>query len=384
MLIELHGGNFRNKGALKMLITTKKMLEMKYPLARFVADASVGTDKELDSLGIEKMYIRRNWMGSRYFRIKFALQKIIAHLDVKYPNLFKERITLNKVDAIVDIAGFAYTDQWGYKPAQDFSSLARWYKKNGKKVILMPQAFGSFTSVQIKDAMKKIIDDADMINARDSSSFDNLMDISQSGNVHKNSDITLFENYKTNNIASNDNNKVAIIPNMRMLDRGGDFWKDNYTKTLDNIIIVCKEIGVQPIMVIHDHSGEDQKIHKLVKSRIECKSITDPWELKEYLSNCRFVVGSRFHGLVAALSTGVPVLSLGWSHKYKEILNDFNVSKYLIDENNISKDQISILLSELSEIESNNKTRSIIMQEFMNKKEKNSNMWQQVFAILNK
>ena len=384
MLIELHGGNFRNKGALKMLITTKKMLEAKYPQARFVADASVGTDEELESLGIEKLYIRRNWMGSRYFRPKFAIQRLVADFDRKFPNLFKDKLTLNKVDAIVDIAGFAYTDQWGFKPTQDFSSLSQWYKNNGKKVILLPQAFGSFTSSQIKQAIEKVIDNADMINARDASSYDNLNNIKSSHNVYQNSDITLFENYKTDNRATLKHSKVAIIPNMRMLDRGGDFWKSNYINSLDNIIKVCEELEVEPIMVIHDHSGEDKKIHTLINSKIKCQSITDPWELKEYLSNCRFVVGSRFHGLVAALSTGVPVLSLGWSHKYKELLNDFNVSKYLIDEKNNSKNEMHDLISELSEIEKNNEIRRVIMEEFMKKKNKNKQMWEKVFSILEK
>ena len=40
-------------------------------------------------------------------------------------------------------------------------------------------------------------------------------------------------------------------------------------------------------------------------------------------------MGSRFHALVAALSQGIPVAALGWSHKYAELLGEFGLREFV-------------------------------------------------------
>lgn len=42
------------------------------------------------------------------------------------------------------------------------------------------------------------------------------------------------------------------------------------------------------------------------------------------------VVGSRFHSLVFALKQDVPTVTLGWSHKYKELMSPFGLSDFCI------------------------------------------------------
>lgn len=53
-----------------------------------------------------------------------------------------------------------------------------------------------------------------------------------------------------------------------------------------------------------------------------------PDELKTLISRCYVFVGSRYHSLVAALSTGVPSLSVGWSHKYDGLLSLFDLRQF--------------------------------------------------------
>ena len=50
-------------------------------------------------------------------------------------------------------------------------------------------------------------------------------------------------------------------------------------------------------------------------------------ELKGIIGRCDAYVASRYHSMVAALSTGVPTMVVGWSHKYPEVLDMFGQSQ---------------------------------------------------------
>ncbi|OHE88786.1 MAG: hypothetical protein A3G75_07525, partial [Verrucomicrobia bacterium RIFCSPLOWO2_12_FULL_64_8] len=48
-------------------------------------------------------------------------------------------------------------------------------------------------------------------------------------------------------------------------------------------------------------------------------------ELKHVIAAHKVLVGSRFHGMIAALDVGTPPLVLGWGHKYAEVLKEFDL-----------------------------------------------------------
>jgi polysaccharide pyruvyl transferase WcaK-like protein len=49
-----------------------------------------------------------------------------------------------------------------------------------------------------------------------------------------------------------------------------------------------------------------------------------PLELKAEIAGCDLGVVSRYHSCVAALSSGVPIVVVGWHYKYGELLQHFN------------------------------------------------------------
>lgn len=59
-------------------------------------------------------------------------------------------------------------------------------------------------------------------------------------------------------------------------------------------------------------------------------------EIRAYIGKCRFLVASRFHAMIAGLQQKVPVLLVGWSHKYQEVLDFFELGQYAIDFSNLS------------------------------------------------
>ena len=54
-------------------------------------------------------------------------------------------------------------------------------------------------------------------------------------------------------------------------------------------------------------------------------------QLQAMIGQCRFMVASRFHAMVFALSMQVPVMVVGWSHKYGEVMEQFGLEGYAVD-----------------------------------------------------
>lgn len=63
-------------------------------------------------------------------------------------------------------------------------------------------------------------------------------------------------------------------------------------------------------------------------------------EIRAYLGKCRFLVASRFHAMIGALEKKVPVLLVGWSHKYQEVLDFFQLGQYAIDFSNLTAESL--------------------------------------------
>ena len=54
-------------------------------------------------------------------------------------------------------------------------------------------------------------------------------------------------------------------------------------------------------------------------------------ELRRVISGSRVLVTSRFHAMISGLSTCVPTVVVGWSHKYREVLDDFGLVEHGMD-----------------------------------------------------
>jgi polysaccharide pyruvyl transferase WcaK-like protein len=48
------------------------------------------------------------------------------------------------------------------------------------------------------------------------------------------------------------------------------------------------------------------------------------------------LVTSRFHAMISGLSTCTPTVVVGWSHKYREVLDDFGLADFGMDSTTLS------------------------------------------------
>jgi colanic acid/amylovoran biosynthesis protein len=63
-------------------------------------------------------------------------------------------------------------------------------------------------------------------------------------------------------------------------------------------------------------------------------------QVKSVIGNCDLLLSSRYHALIAAMSQGIPSSSIGWSHKYDELMSEVGLSSSVIS---LSKTKEDIL-----------------------------------------
>ena len=339
MKIEIHGGQFRNKGAQKMLRTIVDKLRNIDPNIEIYCDPVCGTKEQLNSVGVNAFSFSRGWMGGRLFVLKMFIQILLGRVKIG--------TQFTNMDIMIDISGFSYSDQWGYKPTKHAALLASYYKKRNKKVFLMPQAFGPFESDEIRMEIQKLIHYSDRAWVRDKMSHEYLIKaVGENTKIRRAPDIT--QNFK---VTSNAKHKVykqkarlALIPNVRM--RAATSFQ-NITEYVGILEQAASSPKIEEaVVIIHDDTGED---YDLVRTSTKLKQLTvinlsDAEELKKKISEFDLVISSRYHGLIAALSQNIPVISLGWSHKYVELMNEYGLGRYHIPDNAID---VNMLINEL-------------------------------------
>jgi colanic acid/amylovoran biosynthesis protein len=102
-----------------------------------------------------------------------------------------------------------------------------------------------------------------------------------------------------------------------------------------------------------------RRIAELV-NRPECllpKLTLDAEALRALIGECRFLVASRFHAMISGLATGVPTMLVGWSHKYAEVLEMFDLEKYALDYAELSEDALRQLFERLEREEEDVRSR---------------------------
>lgn len=62
-------------------------------------------------------------------------------------------------------------------------------------------------------------------------------------------------------------------------------------------------------------------------------------ELRRLISHGQVLVTSRFHAMISGLATCTPTVVVGWSHKYREVLDDFGLVEFGMDSSELESPQ---------------------------------------------
>lgn len=62
--------------------------------------------------------------------------------------------------------------------------------------------------------------------------------------------------------------------------------------------------------------------------------------LRAMIATSRLLITSRFHGMISGLATGTPTFVVGWSHKYAEVLTEFELDEFAVDFRGLTDDSL--------------------------------------------
>lgn len=63
-------------------------------------------------------------------------------------------------------------------------------------------------------------------------------------------------------------------------------------------------------------------------------------QLRHLIGRCSLFVASRFHAMVSSLAMAVPTLVIGWSHKYREVLEMFELEEWAFGHDQLTPDHL--------------------------------------------
>jgi colanic acid/amylovoran biosynthesis protein len=377
MNIEIRKAGFVNKGAELMLLSAIKKLKEREPgvnvaVAPHLVDAPYTQRAKLGLFQKASIYkFRREWGDIFKFIPKVIRRQYGIMLD-------------SEVDVVLDAAGFAYTDQWGEGACRELCALTKRWRRQGTRVVLLPQAFGPFNSKKSRSLACKAIGNVDLVFARDQVSYDCLVGIcGEMPKIRMAPDFTNIMEGASLHHSDDRSDQICIVPNYRMTQKNSEIECKAYLPFMVKVARYLHDNGGQPFLLVHEGANDyslAEQIAELASCNIPIVRENDALRIKGLLGSCRGSIGSRFHGLVSALSAGVPTLGTGWSHKYEMLFKDYGFPEGLMGvlDWDSAKDKLDILLDDSS----SSGLRQRLQERSISLKMETEKMWEVVYDLM--
>lgn len=245
--------------------------------------------------------------------------------------------TLNACDVVLDIgAGDSWADLYGVK-----RFVWMWWSKQmallqGRKLVLSPQTIGPFARAPLRLLAGQAMRGAERVFTRDAESMALLRAMGAADAAAETVDVAFRLPYEQR--AKSTDGKIRFGFNVSGLLYAGGYGQNNqfgprdaYRAFVDMVVAGLLgrgdvELTLVPHVLTGDGSVEDDAAaSRAVASRHPDVSIApafaSPSEAKSYISGLDVLAGSRMHATIAAASTGVAVVPLAYSRKFRGVFS---------------------------------------------------------------
>jgi colanic acid/amylovoran biosynthesis protein len=361
MIVEIRGTNTVNKGAQLMLQAVCVRLGGRYRLSV----PPLMTD-----------YAVRSHLGLRQTLADPMVPRMTAVLGNAVPRPVKKGLGLTsdrEIGGVLDASGFHFSDQFPAAFPRRSAMAGRSWARRGIPKVVLPQAFGPFEKSATRRWTREALEQADLVFVRDGVSESHVRGLGLRVRTLRSPDFTI--GLRPADVAPISAQPfLAIVPNTKMytsgtLDRAG------YVGALAGFHSAAAANGLATVIVVHEATDHDVAAELAGRTGAQIFTDDDPLVLKAVLGQASVAVASRFHAVVGCVSQSVPTLAFGWSHKYRELLADFEVADRLATPETDPLAAINRLLADTAG-DSRQKDR---LPELLEKVEQ---MWDQTIEVL--
>lgn len=336
-----HGGS-GNHGCEAIVRSTIKMLDQ--PVALFSSNAEqdiqYGIDKICTVLSDKDIPLTR---GSKEWVVSALQTKLTGKIDMQIRYRKKTLLEkINKKNVYLSIGG----DNYCYPGTEVLAAERNIIQKQGGKTVL----WGCSVEPKLLENLKiaKDLGSYDLITARESISYEALRRVNPNTVFVSDPAFTLDkklcplpERWKKGNTVG-----INASPLILQSAKNGELVYEAYKELIAEILKATDcAIALIP-HVVWKENDDREPLKALYKEFEDSERVIlledyNCLELKGFISRCRMFIGARTHATIAAYSTYVPTLVLGYSVKSKGIAKDLfgTDSKYVLPVQNMENKQ---------------------------------------------
>ncbi len=284
--------------------------------------------------------------------VKIWIRFLLSIIGVKKGLFTKDKVleVYDNCDLAISTSGISFIDNFGIVKLYHYSKFLQIPILNNTKVVKFTQSLGPFKSKYNRKMASLLFPHIDLIMARGRHSYENLQELGVTKNVEVYPDIALTLEIKKSDYVDNlysmfkGRKIIGLSPNevCNRLDEKGLYLP----KLIDLVNKILKheqdtEILLIPHTIAKKGLGDkdDLSLCRRIQARVSSDRLRivetlemEAEEVKYLISKCDFFIGSRFHSLIAATSSNVPTLAIGWHWKYEEMMEwleiDGNLAQY--------------------------------------------------------
>jgi len=395
----------RNLGGPAMGLTLMEELKKKFKNIEFTfAVTATSFDSEIewakvynvnivrrDRLHIHILNKLRFLQLLRYFKYKgFRLSQYIPTRNF-WSEVHREYISaIRNADLIIDMNGVSYVGDGTRNFFEGIEYYTNYYysRKNNKPFARFIQSFGPFDDWKVRVFARNEFKYLDFIPARGKHSAEFCKQIVKEKNkVYDFPDIAILlpeasemwrHDYFSENFLT-PKGYILLSPSSVIYKISTKVGGSVGQGHVDSFILIAEELlakGEKIVFLPHMYSENklecDREVCRKVINGLKTKGTyvenvhlvednINPMEAKTIIANSKFAIVSRYHALVAAISTLTPVVSIGWNIKYKDLLNYYGMENHAIDVRSYSTKELSALvLNKIQTIDSSIATISTL------------------------
>ena len=269
------------------------------------------------------------------------VEKLIAAVDLKINN--SETYALQKMyspivsdaedcDVCLSVGG----DTYCYGDNHGIQVLTRELKKRGKKTVLWGASIGA---EDLSERKLESLRDFDAIFTREPITYELLKKNGANDNIYLFSDpafcmerveVEPIDGFTRENTLGFNISPLVASGDPRKKEIAEDFLRSVFENTTMKVLLVPHVVEennndydfMKPIFEKFEHTGRIAILPPDLEAR----------QYKGYIAGTRFFIGARTHSTIAAYSSGVPTIALGYSVKARGIAKDiFGEEKYVLD-----------------------------------------------------